>query len=73
MGLEKKKSGLDIAVEMTIGIADRLNPNFDKQQREDLIYSIFDDQLKSYTSFNRQQRRNAKKLLKKALKKRDSE
>lgn len=73
MGLTQKKSGLEIAIEMTVGIADKLNPNFNKQQRHDLIYSIFDDQLKNYTKMNRQQRHSAKNVLKKALKKRDSE
>lgn len=62
------KSGLDIAIEQTIKIAQHLTVKSDKQLRENLIYSIFDDQLKAHTSYNRQQRRNAKSLLKKRLK-----
>jgi hypothetical protein len=66
------KTGLDIAIDQTIKIAEHLNPKSDKQLRENLIYSIFDDQLKAHTSYNRQQRHNAKSLLKKALKKNES-
>lgn len=73
MGLSApKKSGLDIAIDQTIKIAQHLNTKSDAKLREQLIYSIFDDQLKAHTRYNRQQRHNAKSLLKKALKKQEA-
>lgn len=74
MGLtEQRKSGLDIAIEQTIKITEHLNPKSDKKLRERLVFSIFDDQLKAHTGYNRQQRHNARRLLKKALRENESQ
>jgi len=56
---------------LTIGIASRLNPRLDKKMRMDLVYSVFDDQLKAVTSMNRRQRHDARKMGKKAMKNHD--
>lgn len=64
---------LQVAIDETIKISQHLRRGTDKELRENLVYSIFDDQLKAHTNFNRQQRHNAKKLLKDALKKQDPE
>lgn len=68
-----KKSGLREAIEVTTQITNHLTRVKDKQLYTNLVHSIFDDQLKIYTNFNRQQRHNALKKLKKAMKNRDSE
>lgn len=71
MVAEKKRSGLDIAIELTIRIYESLSPATDKDLLQKLADSIFDDQLKAYTNYNRQQRHSARKLLKQAMKKRE--
>lgn len=65
-------NGLQIAIDQTIKITAHLNKQSDKKLRDQLIYSIFDDQLKTHTDYNRQQRHNAKSLLKNALKQAES-
>lgn len=69
----KSNSGLQIAIDITVRIAEHLKPTNDKQLRTKLIHSIFDDQLKIYTSFNRVQRHGALKKLKEAMKNHESE
>lgn len=63
-----KRSGLQIAIDLTIKIYQSLSPGSDKALRNQLAMSIFDDQLKLYTGYNRAQRHNARKLLKEAMK-----
>lgn len=66
-------SRLQIAIDETIKISRHLRRGTDKELRQNLVYSIFDDQLKAHTNFNRQQRHNARSLLKKALKQAESQ
>lgn len=72
MGMSNKKSGLQQAIDITINITQHLKNTGDKELRTKLIQSIFDDQLKIYTSLNRYQRHAARKALKEAMKDNES-
>lgn len=61
-------TGLNKAIEVTIQIALNLPNKSNHELYKKSVHSIFDDQLRTYTTMNRIQRHNARKELKKALK-----
>lgn len=70
MGVDTRKSGLEIAMEQTLVIAEHLPNKDDPKLYTKTIHSIFDDQLKAHTTFNRAQRHQLRGKLNQQLKKR---
>lgn len=67
------KLGLKIAIETTVRIAEHLPNKDNKELYRKTVESIFDDQLKAYTNFNRQQRHDCRKFLKESMRQRDAD